>query len=121
MTEKWKNTGIRRLVLATTYSWAGLRAAWKNEAAFRQEVLALLITVPLGCWLGENGIERALLLGSLFIVLITELVNSALEAVVDRHGPEFHELAGRAKDMGSAAVFIALVNVAVIWFFVLFN
>ncbi|PLY03249.1 MAG: diacylglycerol kinase [Desulfuromonas sp.] len=119
MTGKWKNKGLRRLLLATTYSYAGLRAAWKHEAAFRQEVLAFCVAAPLGFWLGQSGVEKALLIGSLLLVLIVEMLNSAMESVVDRHGPEFHELAGRAKDMGSAAVLIALVNAAVIWALVL--
>jgi len=113
------NTGIRRVIRATGYSWAGLRAAYKNEAAFRQELALCLVLVPLGLWLGEDGVQRALLVGSLLLVLMVELLNSALEAVVDRIGAEQHELSGRAKDMGSAAVFVALLNVVVIWALVL--
>jgi diacylglycerol kinase (ATP) len=114
-----KNKGFHRLVMATTYSWAGLTAVWRHEAAFRQEVLLACITFPLGLWLGESGVERALLLGSIVLILIVELVNSAVEAVVDRHGTEFHELAGRAKDIGSAAVLLSLINAALVWALVL--
>jgi diacylglycerol kinase (ATP) len=113
------NTGLTRLIKATGYSWAGLKAAFKHEAAFRQELLLCLALMPLGIWLGQTGVERALLIGSLLLVLIIELVNSALEAVVDRFGGEQHELSGRAKDIGSAAVFIALLVVIVVWGLVL--
>ena len=113
------NKGLRRLVNAAGYSWAGLRAAWRNEEAFRQEALLCLILVPAALWLATNGVERALLLGSLMLVMIVELVNSALEALVDRIGPEQHELSGRVKDMGSAAVLLALLNVPLIWGMVL--
>ncbi len=107
--------GITRLVKASTYSVAGLKAAWHNEAAFRQEVLLALILAPLGCWLGETALERIALLGVLFIVLITELLNSAIEALSDRISREHHELAGRAKDLASAAVLLSLVMVVVTW------
>ena len=112
-------TGIARIIDATGYSWKGFRAAFKHEAAFRQELFLLLILTPVALWLGDDGIEYALLIGSLLLVLIVELLNSAVEAVVDRIGPEHHKLAGRAKDIGSAAVFVALVNVTLIWLFVL--
>jgi len=112
-------TGISRIIAAAAYSWKGLCAAFKNEAAFRQELLLLLILTPVALWLGDGGIEYALLIGGLFLVLMVELINSAIEAVVDRIGSEQHELSGRAKDIGSAAVFVALVNAALIWFFVL--
>ncbi|MEE9551498.1 MAG: diacylglycerol kinase [Gammaproteobacteria bacterium] len=111
--------GLERLYKATMYSWHGLKAAFKNEAAFRQEVMLSIILIPLGFWLGENGTERALLIGSILLVIIVELINSGIEAIVDRHGSEHHELSGRAKDVGSAAVLIALINVIVIWGFVL--
>ncbi len=113
------NTGITRWVKALGFTWLGLKAAYKHEEAFRQEVLLLLVSVPLAIWLGDNGIEIALMIGSVLLLLIVELLNSAIEAVVDRFGGEIHELSGRAKDMGSAAVFIAMVNVAVIWLFLL--
>lgn len=113
-----KNQGLHRLVKATMYSWNGLCAVWHHEAAFRQEVLLACIAGPLGLWLGESGVDRALLLGSIVLILIVELVNSAVEAVVDRQGTEFHELAGRAKDAGSAAVLLSLVNAAIVWILV---
>ena len=108
-------TGIARIIDAAGYSWLGFKAAFKHEAAFRQELFLSLFLIPASFWLGDSAIEIALLLGSLFLVLIVEILNSAIEAVVDRFGSERHELAGRAKDMGSAAVFLALSNVAVIW------
>ncbi len=114
-------TGVTRVINAFGYSMKGLRAAWVNEAAFRQESLLLLLMTPLAIWLGQSGIEQALLIGSLFVVLIAELVNSAIEAIVDRVGSEFHELSGRAKDIGSAAVLIALMNVFVVWGLVLYE
>jgi len=113
--------GLERLLKAITYSWQGLRVAFKNEAAFRQEVYLSIVLIPLGYWLGESGVERALLIGSILLVMIVELINSGMEAVVDRFGGEQHELSGRAKDVGSAAVLIALINVIVIWCLVLFN
>jgi len=109
------NTGLTRIIKAAGYSWAGLKAAFRHEAAFRQELALCLVMIPLAVWLGQTGIERALLIGSLLLVLIAELINSAIEAVVDRFGGEQHELSGRAKDIGSAAVFIALLNVIVVW------
>lgn len=113
-----KKTGkndLNRLISATKNSVDGLKAAWQNEAAFRLEVLASAILVPIAFWLGETALERLLLIGSCFLVLITELLNSAVEAVVDRIGLERHELSGRAKDIGSAAVFLSLVNMLVVW------
>jgi len=110
-----KPDGLVRIWHATRYSFQGLRTAVRCEAAFRQELALAVILAPAGLWLGGNGMERALLVGSLLLVLITELLNSAVEAAIDRHGPEKHELAGRAKDLGSAAVFIALLNVPVTW------
>jgi len=113
------NTGLRRLSNALVFSWKGLCAAYRFEAAFRQEVFASLVIVPLAFWLGDTGVERALLLAVWALVLITELLNSAVETVVDRIGDEHHELAGRAKDIGSAAVLLALLNAAVVWVLVL--
>ena len=110
---------MQRLYKATLYSLQGLRAAFRNEAAFRLEVFLSLVLVPLGLWLGENGIERALLVGSILLVMIIELINSGIEAVVDRFGEELHELSGIAKDVGSAAVLITLINVLVIWCLIL--
>ena len=97
----------------------GLRAAWLHESSFRLEVYLLLVMGPLAVWLGQTGVERALLLGSCLLVLSIELLNSSIEAVIERYGPEFHELAGRAKDMGSAAVFVLMMNVVLVWGFVL--
>jgi len=114
------NTGVTRWVKALGFTWLGIKAAYKHEEAFRQEIWLLIVAVPLAIWLGDNGIEKALMIGSVLLLLIVELLNSAVEAVVDRFGGEIHELSGRAKDMGSAAVFIAMVNVAVIWLFMLF-
>ena len=107
--------GLTRLVNALGYSRDGLAAAWKNEAAFREEVLLAAIAIPLAIVLGKTGIERALLIGAILLILIVEILNSGLEAVVDKASPEKHELAKRAKDMGSAAVLLSLVNAAVIW------
>ena len=114
-------TGLRRIINAFGYSVSGLRAALRHEDAFRQEALLAVILVPLGLWLGHGGMERALLLGSLLIVLIVELLNSAVEAVVDRVSLERHQLAKRAKDLGSAAVLISLINVALTWGLVIFG
>ena len=115
------NTGITRLVQAMRYSYQGLCAAFKYEAAFRQELLLVCLLTPLGLWLGNSGVERALLVGSLILVLIVELLNSSVEAIVDRVGNEHNELSGRAKDIGSAAVFISLLNTAIIWSLVIFS
>ncbi|WP_226470380.1 diacylglycerol kinase [Luteimonas panaciterrae] len=104
-----------RILLAAKWSMQGLRAAWLHESSFRLEVYLFVILAPLGWWLGENGVERALMIGSVLLVLSIELLNSAVEAVIERYGPEHHELAGRAKDMGSAAVFVLLLNVALVW------
>ncbi|MCL2075953.1 MAG: diacylglycerol kinase [Betaproteobacteria bacterium] len=112
--------GLTRLWNAARYSIKGIAAAWRSEEAFRQEVLLVMAAAPLGLWLGENGVERALLVGSVLLILIVELLNSALEAIVDKASPEMHELAGRAKDMGSAAVLISLVLAATVWILTLF-
>ena len=113
--------GLKRIYSAAGYSFTGLAWAWRKEAAFRQEVLLLALFTPVALILGENGVERALLIGSLLLVPIVELVNSAIEATVDRVGSERHELAGAAKDLGSAAVMVALVNVVVVWGLVLWG
>ncbi len=107
--------GLRRLVSATKNSITGLGAAWRNEEAFRLEVLLAAILIPSAFWLGETGVERALLIGSVLVVMITELLNTAVEVAIDRIGPEHHELSGRAKDIGSAAVFLSLVLGGVVW------
>lgn len=104
-----------RIIKATIWSFQGLRAAWLHESSFRLEVYLLVVLTPLAIWLGDNAIERALMIGSCLLVLSAELLNSAVEAVIERYGPEFHELAGRAKDMGSAAVFVLMMNVILIW------
>ena len=108
-----------RILKATIWSLQGLRAAWLHESSFRLEVYLLLVMGPLAMWLGETGVERALLLGSCLLVLAMELLNSSIEAVIERYGAEFHELAGRAKDMGSAAVFVLMMNVLLVWGLVL--
>jgi len=113
------DTGLTRVIKAAGYSWQGIKATYKYEAAFRQELGLMLVLVPLALWLGQGGVDYALLIGSCFLVLIAELINSAIEAVVDRFGGEIHELSGRAKDIGSAAVSVALLNVVLVWFFVL--
>ena len=112
-------TGLQRVLNAAGYSWAGLSAAFRHEDAFRQEVFLAALLIPLGLYLGETGVERALMIGAVLGVLIVELLNSAIEAAVDRISFEHHHLIKRAKDMGSAAVMIALVNVAVVWTLVL--
>ena len=104
-----------RILKATIWSMQGLRAAWLHESSFRLEVYLLLVMGPLALWLGQTGVERALLLGSCLLVLSVELLNSSIEAVIERYGAEFHELAGRAKDMGSAAVFVLMMNVLLVW------
>ena len=108
-----------RVVRAARYSFAGLRSAVLGEAAFRQELVLALVLTPLAVWLGDNGVERALMVGVLLLVLIVELVNSAIETVVDRVGTEEHDLSRRAKDLGSAAVFISLMAVPIVWGLVL--
>jgi diacylglycerol kinase (ATP) len=109
------NSGLRRIVNATYFSLAGLRAAWLHEAAFRQEVVAAVVLIPAGAWLGRTAVERALLIGSCLLVLVVELLNSGIEAIVDRVGLEPHRLSGQAKDLGSAAVFVSLTLVLVVW------
>jgi diacylglycerol kinase (ATP) len=112
-------TGLRRVWNAVFYSMAGLAAAFKHEAAFRQEVVFAAILIPLAFILPASNVGRALMLSSVLLVLIVELLNSALEATVDRISVEEHPLAKRAKDIGSAAVFVALLNVVLVWSLVL--
>jgi len=114
-------TGIRRIISAARNSLAGLAAALRHEDAFRQELILAAILIPLGFFFGVNGLERALLVGSVLLVLIVELLNSGIEAAIDRVSLDRHQLAKRAKDLGSAAVFISLVNVAVVWALVLWD
>jgi diacylglycerol kinase (ATP) len=106
-----RRTGLHRVWHATLYSMAGLRAAW-TEAAFRQEAVAAILLLPMGLWLGQNWVERALLTGSVLMVLIVELLNSGIEASIDRVGLQWHALSKRAKDLGSAAVLLSLL----LWF-----
>ncbi len=115
------NTGIRRIILAAGYSWKGFKACFRHEAAFRQELGLSVILLPLALWLGESAVERALMIGVWLIVPVVELLNSGIEAVVDRISDEHHPLAGRAKDVGSAAVFLAFANAAAVWAVLLFT
>jgi len=110
-----QHTGFTRIIKAFGYSLAGFKAAWLNEAAFRQEVLLCIILLPIAVWFGDNNLERILLISCLFLVLITELLNSALEAIADRISTEKHPLIKHAKDFGSAAVFIAFAYTALVW------
>ena len=112
-------TGIKRLANAFTYSVAGTLAAFKHEDAFRQEVILSIILIPLAIYLGQTAIEQALMISSILLIIIVELLNSSLEATVDRISVKHHKLSKRAKDIGSAAVFFSLVNAAVIWFLIL--
>lgn len=107
--------GLRRIFKATRYSLQGLRAAWAHEPSFRQEVLAIAVLIPLSMWLAESVTQWLLLIFSCLLVVITELLNSAIEAAADRFGPEKNELVGRAKDLGSAAVFVSLMFLFLVW------
>jgi diacylglycerol kinase (ATP) len=118
---KPRHTGFNRVVRATVFSWQGLTAAWRHESAFRQECVLTLLMTPVAFMLGENLAQTALLVGVCFVVLIAELLNSAIEAVVDRVGHEPHDLAGQAKDMGSAAVMMSIVLVQLTWLLVALN
>ncbi len=113
-------TGVARIWNAFLYSMEGISAAFRHETAFRQEVLLAVILIPTALLLPANGTGKALMLGSVLLVLIVELINSAIEAVVDRISPEHHPLAKRAKDFGSAAVLLSLINVPLIWILVMF-
>lgn len=108
-------TGWRRVMHATHFSLKGLHAAWRNESAFRQELGLCVVLLPLAWWIGQGPVEWILLVGSCLLVLIVELLNSAVESVVDRIGPERHELSGRAKDLGSAAVMLSLFLAGLTW------
>ena len=114
-----KLSGMRRLLLAFANSWKGFKGAFAAEEAFRQEVMLSIVLLPLGVWLGKTGIEKALLVGSMLLVLIVELLNTGIETVVDRIGLERHELSGLAKDVGSTAVLLSFAVLIVIWGFVL--
>ena len=113
--------GLARIWLAFGNTVRGLRAAVRDEAALRQELMLAVVLIPAGLWLGRNGIERALLVGTMLLVLIVELINSALEAAIDRIGLEHHPLSGQAKDIGSAAVFVALLLLATTWILILLD
>lgn len=114
-----KRKGIPRLMAAARYSLAGLRAAFASEEAFRLEVIALVVGTPLALWLGESAVEKVLLIGSLLLLMIVELLNTGIEVLVNRIGSDYHELSGRAKDIGSAAVFVAMGMVAMVWLLLL--
>lgn len=109
------NTGIRRIIRAVRFSAQGLAHAWRHEAAFRQELALTIVLTPVAFWLGRTGFERFILIVCCVFVLIVELLNSAIETTIDRFGEEHHELSGRAKDLGSAAVFLSLVVVVATW------
>jgi diacylglycerol kinase (ATP) len=119
MTDRQKPTGITRLVRAFGYSFQGFVHTWREEAAFRQEVMLALVVVPCGLYLGRTGVERALLVSPMLLILVVEMLNSAVEAVVDRSGTEPHPLAGMAKDMGSAAVMLSFALLGTVWLLVL--
>ncbi len=111
--------GLSRILKATQYSWQGILAAYRHEEAFRQEIWLCVILLPAGFYLGDGGTEKALLIASVLLVPVVEIINSAIEAVVDRFGDEKHELSGRAKDMGSAAVAMTLGLLVIVWILVL--
>jgi diacylglycerol kinase (ATP) len=119
--ERLKPTGFTRLFRAMGASRKGFVGAFREEAAFRQELALAVLVIPLGLWLGRNGVERVLLIAPMFIVLMVELLNSAIEATVDRIGLERHKLSGLAKDIGSAAVFTSLTLLAVVWVLILWR
>ncbi|MDE9495461.1 diacylglycerol kinase [Xenorhabdus bovienii] len=116
-----QSTGLIRIIKAAGYSAKGIRAAWQNEAAFRQEVIVAMLAIIIAFSLDFGTFERLLLIGSVMLVVIVEILNSAIEAVVDRIGSEYHELSGRAKDMGSAAVFLTMILALFIWGMILWS
>jgi len=113
--------GLRRIYNAALFSVAGIRAAWQNEAAFRQELFLCMLLIPAAFWVGDSAVEYAVLICSCLFVVVVELLNSAVEAAVDRIGSDHHELSGRAKDMGSAAVFISLWMALVCWALIIYE
>jgi diacylglycerol kinase (ATP) len=119
MTDRQKPIGLTRLIRAFGYSFQGFRHAWREEAAFRQEVMLSLLVIPAGLYLGRSGVERALLTSPMLLILIVEILNSAVEAVVDRSGTDRHPLAGMAKDMGSAAVMLSFGLLGTVWLLIL--
>lgn len=112
---KSPHTGLKRVFYAAGYSWKGFKSTWKHEAAFRQEVILFTLLIPAAFWLGDTAAERTILIAVLLIVLLVELLNSAVESVVDRIGEEYHKLSGRAKDQGSAAVFLSFLIAMLVW------
>lgn len=116
-----KPRGFRRLVMAFVYSWQGLCSAWREESAFRQELALSLLAVPAALYFGRNGLERAALIAPVFLILIVELLNSSIEAIVDRVGTDPHPLAGIAKDMGSAAVMLSFLLLGGVWLLILMD
>lgn len=110
-----KETIMGHILKAVIYSWDGIKAAWINEMAFRIETIVIALLLPIGIWIGETVVERALLIGSSMLILIIELLNSAVENVVDRIGPEHHILSKQAKDLGSAAAAVGMLTAAIIW------
>jgi diacylglycerol kinase (ATP) len=119
MIDRQKPTGFTRLLRAFGYSFQGFRHAWREEAAFRQEAALALLVIPGGLYLGRTGVERALLVSPMLLILVVEILNSAVEAVVDRSGTERHPLSGMAKDMGSAAVMLSFVLLGTVWLLIL--
>jgi diacylglycerol kinase (ATP) len=118
---RYKPRGLARLLRALGASVNGLVGAFRSEAAFRQELGLGVIVIPLGVWFGHSGVERALLIAPMLLILIVELINSAIEATIDRIGYERHALAGLAKDIGSAAVFVSFVLLTAVWLLVLLS
>jgi diacylglycerol kinase (ATP) len=116
----YNEKGIKRFFNAILFSMAGFKAAWANEEAFRQETVIGIMAIALAFWLGESSTDKVLLIGSVVLILFAELINSAIEAVVDRVGTEHHELAGRAKDLGSASVMIMILMAILTWLIILF-
>ena len=114
-----ENTGLKRIYNAFFYSLKGFKATFQNEEAFRQELLLSVVLIPIALWLGQNGLEKAILIFPIILVLIVELLNTGIEVLVDRVGRERHELSGMAKDIGSAAVMLSLLNVLIVWLLVL--
>ncbi|WP_029408101.1 diacylglycerol kinase [Thiomicrorhabdus sp. Milos-T2] len=112
---KSPHTGLKRVFYAAGYSWKGFKSTWKHEAAFRQEVILFALMTPLAFWIGDTASERVILIAVLLIVLVVELLNSAVESVVDRIGEDYHKLSGRAKDQGSAAVFLSFFIAILVW------
>lgn len=112
--------GVARIIAAAGYSWRGLKAAYRNETAIRQELMTGIIVIPCAFFFASNGVELALLLGSALLIFLMELVNSALEAIVDRIGTEYHPLSGQAKDIGSALVMIAMLICVIVWAAIIF-